>query len=352
MRYNTLGQTGLFVSELALGTMTFGGSGPYAAMGNIQQAEAEVVIQQALDAGINLIDTADTYSSGDAERIVGQALKHLGVPRDEVLIATKVFGDVTGTNNKSTGPNQRGNSRAHILDGVKASLQRLQLDHIDLYQLHGFDPATPVLETLRALDDLVRQGLVRYIGVSNWAAWQIAQAQGIARQHGLTPFVSTQAFYSLAGRDVEREIVPMAASEGLGLLAWSPLAGGLLGGKVNRHNPSAEGTRRAAFQFPPADLPRAYDTIDVLTRIANRQQASIAQVALAWLLHQPRVSSVTLGARNAAQLSDNLGATALKLSADDLQQLDTASALPPEYPGWMLAMWSQARAQQLADSVQ
>ncbi|MBC7726661.1 MAG: aldo/keto reductase [Microbacteriaceae bacterium] len=345
MRYHTLGQTGLFVSELALGTMTFGGTGPYAAMGNIQQAEAEAVIQQALAAGINLIDTADTYSGGDAERIVGQALKNLGVPRDEVLIATKVFGEVTGT-----GPNQRGNSRAHILDGVTASLQRLQLEHIDLYQLHGFDPATPLLETLRALDDLVRQGLVRYIGVSNWAAWQIAQAQGIARQHGLTPFVSAQAFYSLAGRDVEREILPMAASEGLGLLAWSPLAGGLLGGRVNRHNASAEGTRRAAFQFPPADLPRAYDTIDVLAQIASRQQASIAQVALAWLLHQPRVSSVILGARNAAQLGDNLGAAAIKLGADELQQLDAASGLPPEYPGWMLAMWSQSRAQQLADS--
>ena len=344
MRYNRLGSTGLFVSELCLGTMTFGASGAFSAMGAVQQADADALLARALDAGINFIDTADTYSEGASERITGQALKNLGIARDRVIVATKVFGDV------GSGPNQRGSSRGHILDAAKASLARLQLDYIDIYQLHGFDPATPVEETLAALNDLVRQGLVRYIGVSNWAAWQIAQALGIARRHGLATFASLQAYYTIAGRDVEREIVPMLASEGLGLLVWSPLAGGLLSGKFGREQQGAEGSRRTAMAFPPVEMDRAYTVIDALTALAERKQTSVAQLAIAWLLYQPRVTSVLLGTRRIEQLDDNLGAVDVALSAEDLHALDQVSRLPAEYPGWMLDLWSQARAQQLAQS--
>lgn len=266
MRYNKLGSTGLFVSELCFGTMTFGGSGGFEIMGNVQQAEADTLLARAFEAGINFIDTADTYSEGNSERITGQALKNLGIKRDEVVVATKVFGDM------GSGPNRRGSSRNHILDGVQASLQRLQLDHIDLYQLHGFDPATPIEETLHALNDLVRQGLVRYIGVSNWAAWQITKALGISSLHGLEKVASLQAYYSLAGRDLEREIIPMLASEGLGLLVWSPLAGGLLSGKFSRDQHGQAGSRRSAMQFPPVEMDRAYNIIDTLGTMAEQKR--------------------------------------------------------------------------------
>ncbi|THF71643.1 aldo/keto reductase [Deinococcus sp. Arct2-2] len=344
MRYNKLGNTGLFVSELAFGTMTFGASGPFAAMGKVEQAEADALLARAIEAGVNLIDTADTYSGGDSERITGQALKNLGVRRDEIVVATKVFGDV------GTGPNARGSSRGHILDAAHASLERLQLDHIDLYQLHGFDPATPIEETLTALNDLVRQGVVRYIGVSNWAAWQISKALGVSALHHLTKFASLQAYYTLAARDLEREIAPMAQSEGLGLLVWSPLAGGLLSGKVNRTQDAGAGTRRGAMAFPPVDMNRAYSVIDVLQELAEQKDATVAQLAIAWLLHQPHVTSVLLGTRKLEQLNDNLGAVDVTLSADELRRLSEVSALPAEYPGWMLDMWSGARAQQLADA--
>jgi len=236
------------------------------------------------------------------------------------------------------------------MDSAKASLDRLQLEHIDLYQLHGFDPATPIEETLGALTDLVRQGLVRYIGVSNWAAWQIAQALGIARLHGLATFASLQAYYTVAGRDVEREIVPMLASEGLGLLVWSPLAGGLLSGKFSREKQGGDGSRRTAMAFPPVDMDRAYGVIDVLTELAARKHASVAQIAIAWLLHQPWVTSVLLGTKRIEQLEDNLGAVDVVLSEEELRSLDGVSKLPAEYPGWMLEMWSQARATQLESS--
>ncbi|WP_216329345.1 aldo/keto reductase [Deinococcus aestuarii] len=340
MRYNRLGSTGLFVSELAFGTMTFGASGPFEVMGSVQQAEADALLARAFEAGVNLIDTADTYSGGNSERMTGQALKNLGVRREDVIVATKVFGDI------GTGPNARGSSRAHILDAASASLERLQLDHIDLYQLHGFDPATPVEETLIALNDLVRQGLVRYIGVSNWAAWQIAGALGLSKQHGLTRFSSLQAYYTLAGRDLEREIVPMARSEGVGVLVWSPLAGGLLSGKFSRET-STEGTRRAAMAFPPVEMERAYNVIDVLRNLAEQKGATVAQLALAWLLHQPHVTSVLLGTRRMEQLEDNLGAVDVRLSEDELRRLGEISQLPAEYPGWMLELWSQGRRQQL-----
>lgn len=344
MRYNKLGSTGLFVSELCFGTMTFGGSGNFAVMGTVQQPEADALLARAFEAGINFIDTADTYSGGNSERMTGQALKNLGVKRDEVIIATKVFGD-TGS-----GPNQRGSSRGHILDAAPANLERLQLEHIDLYQLHGFDPATPIEETLEALNDLVRQGLVRYIGVSNWAAWQISKALGVSNLYGMAKFASLQAYYTIAGRDLEREIVPMLSSEGLGLLVWSPLAGGLLSGKYGREQTDVEGSRRAAMAFPPVEMDRAYNVIDVLQELAERKQVSVAQLAIAWLLHQPRVTSVLLGTKRLEQLNDNLGAVDVTFSGEELRSLDGVSQLPAEYPGWMLEMWSQARVQQLADA--
>ena len=345
MRHKPLGRTGLFVSELCLGTMTFGGgAGIWAQIGNLQLADAERLIGQAVDAGINFIDTADVYAGGASEQITGQALRNLKVPRESVVIATKVFGE--------TGPaaNARGNSRGHILDGVKASLKRLQLDHIDLYQIHGFDPATPIEETVRALDQLVRQGHVRYVGVSNWAAWQIAKALGIAERLGLSRFESLQAYYTVAGRDLERELIPMLASEGVGLMVWSPLAGGLLSGKFGRDLKGHEGSRRTTFDFPPVNRDRAYDCIDAMRPIAQAKGVSVAQIALSWLLHQPQVTSVIVGAKRPEQLADNLAATEVSLSADELRALDEVSRLPAEYPGWMFERQGETRRRQLLEA--
>lgn len=345
MRYHKLGYTGLFVSELCLGTMTFGGEeGMWGKIGQLRQNDAERLVGRALDAGINIIDTADVYSEGRSEIITGQALKNLKVPRENVVVASKVFGE-TGT----AGVNSRGSSRYHILSGVKESLRRLQLDHLDLYQLHGFDPATPMEETLYALDSLVQQGLVRYIGVSNWAAWQIAKALGISERRGLVRFASLQAYYTLAGRDLERELVPMMQSEGVGLLVWSPLAGGLLSGKYGRDGTSEAGSRRQEFDFPPVERDRAFDCVDTMRVIAERKGVSVAQIALAWLLHQPVVSSVIIGAKRPEQLDDNIASTAVRFSEDELRQLDAVSALPREYPGWMLARQGEYRCQQLEE---
>ena len=346
MRYKKFGRTGLFVSELCLGTMTFGGQdGMWGQIGTLQQLEADRLIGHALDAGINFIDTADIYSEGNSEIITGQALKNLKVPRENVVIATKVYGE-TGTK----GVNSRGMSRYHIMDGVKASLARLQLDHIDLYQIHGFDPATPIEETVRALDDLVRHGHVRYVGVSNWAAWQIMKALGISERLGLARFESLQAYYTIAGRDLERELIPFLNSENVGLLVWSPLAGGLLSGKYGRSIQPEEGSRRTTFDFPPVNLELAYDCIEVMRDIAEPRGISVAQVALAWLLHQKTVTSVIVGAKRVDQLRDNIAATAIKLDSDELSALDTVSALPAEYPGWMLARLGAFRHKQLAES--
>ncbi|CAN5718211.1 aldo/keto reductase [soil metagenome] len=346
MRNKPLGRTGLFVSELCLGTMTFGGSGGmWGQIGDLQQGDAERLVGQAIDAGINFIDTADVYAGGVSEQITGQALKNLKVPRESIVVATKVFGEV------APGPNTRGLSRSHILDGVKASLKRLQLDHIDLYQVHGFDPATPIEETLRALDQLVRHGHVRYIGVSNWAAWQITKALGISERLGLSRFESLQAYYTVAGRDLEREIVPMLASEGVGLMVWSPLAGGLLSGKYGREQQGEAGSRRTTFDFPPVDRDRAYDCIDAMRPMAEARGVSVAQIALAWLLHRPQVTSVIVGARRPEQLADNLAATKVSLSADELQAIDAVSHLPAEYPGWMFERQGEYRRKQTADAV-
>ena len=330
MHLNKLGNTGLLVSELCLGTMTFGGGeGMWQKIGALQQSDAEALIARSVEAGINFIDTADVYSEGLSEQITGQALRNLNIPRDEIVVATKAFGQM------GPGPNNRGNSRAHIIAACHASLRRLQLDHIDLYQIHGFDPITPIEETLRALDTLVQHGHVRYIGVSNWAAWQIATATGIARHENLARFESLQAYYTLAGRDLEREHIPLLRHEKIGLLVWSPLAGGLLSGKYTRdHEKSAEG-RRAEFDFPPVDRDRAYAVIDTMRPIAEARGVSVAQIALSWLLHRRAVTSVIIGAKRLDQLDDNIAATKLDLTAAELDTLDRASTLPREYPGWM-----------------
>jgi aryl-alcohol dehydrogenase-like predicted oxidoreductase len=344
MRYRKFGRTGLFVSELCLGTMTFGGGeGMWSQIGTLKQAEAEGLIGRALDAGINFIDTADVYSDGRSELITGQALVNLRVPRENVVVATKVFGE-TGTK----AVNSRGMSRLHIMEGVKASLKRLQLDHIDLYQIHGFDPATPVEEAVRALDNLVQHGHVRYVGVSNWAAWQLMKALGIAERLGLARFESLQAYYTIAGRDLERELAPLLLSEGVGLLVWSPLAGGLLSGKFGRDVKAEAGSRRIAFDFPPVNLERAYNCIDVMRQAAQARGVSVAQIAIAWLLHQNVVTSVIIGAKRVEQLLDNIAATEIKLSAEELAMLDEVSALPAEYPGWMLQRLGEYRRKQLA----
>lgn len=343
MRYRQFGSTGLFVSELCLGTMTFGGSdaGIWGHIGRLQQDDVDAVVARAIDAGITFIDTANVYGLGQSEILTGQALKNLGVPRDEVVVATKVFGEI------GAGPNSRGLSRYHVMDAAKASLKRLQLEHIDLYQIHGFDPATPIEEALRALDTLVQQGHVRYIGVSNWAAWQIVKALGTSERLGLARFASLQAYYTIAGRDLERELVPMLRSEGLGLLVWSPLAGGLLSGKYSRDGSTEPGSRRAAFDFPPVQLDRAWNVIDVMRGIAAAKGASVAQIAIAWLLHQPVVTSVIIGAKRIEQLDDNIAAASVRLSGEDLAALDAVSALPAEYPGWMLERQGEARRAQL-----
>jgi aryl-alcohol dehydrogenase-like predicted oxidoreductase len=314
-------------------------------IGTLQQQDAERLVGQALDAGINFIDTADVYAGGASEQITGQALRNLKIARDQVVVATKVFGE--------TGPglNMRGNTRGHILDAVKASLKRMQLDHIDLYQIHGFDPATPIEETVRALDQLVRHGHVRYVGVSNWAAWQIVKALGIAERLGLARFESLQAYYTVAGRDLEREIVPMLQSEGLGLMVWSPLAGGLLSGKYGREQQGEQGSRRLAFDFPPVNKDRAWDAVDAMRAIATAKGVSVAQIALGWLLHQPQVTSVIVGAKRPEQLADNIRATQVQLSAEELRQIDAVSALPAEYPGWMFERQGEFRRKQMAEAV-
>ena len=335
MRYNNLGNTGLFVSELCLGTMTFGGKGMWTSVADVDQEGATALVKSALDAGVNFIDTANVYSEGLSEQMTGRALADLGVRRSDVVVATKALGPM------GEGVNDRGASRFHLLHQIDASLERLGLDHVDLYQIHGWDPETPIEQTLRALDQIVSSGRARDVGVSNWAAWQIMKALGISERLCLEKFVSVQAYYSLAGRDIEREIVPLLRSEGLGLMVWSPLAGGFLSGKYTREG-EAEG-RRAGFDFPPVDKDRAYEVIEVMREVAQQRGCTVAQVALGWLLARPAVSTVIVGAKRPEQLRDNLGAVDIDLPEEDIGRLDSASSPKPEYPGWMIELQSAYR---------
>lgn len=334
MKYRTLADTGIFVSELCLGTMTFGGRGQmWEVIGGLDQSGVDALVHRALDAGINFVDTANVYSAGEAETMVGKALADR---RHGVVLATKVRGR-TGK-----GANDVGLSRLHIVEAVEASLTRLGTDHIDLYQIHRFDPLTSMEDTLRALDDLVRAGKVRYIGCSNLAAWQLMKALAISKAGGLERFRCTQSYYSLAGRDLEREMIPLLKDQGLGLLVWSPLAGGFLSGKFTRAAKDEAG-RRATFDFPPVNKERAYDIVEVMRVVARRSSATVPQVALAWVLAQEAVTSVIIGARNASQLDDNLKAVDVTLSREDLAALDEASRLVPEYPAWMDLLASDRR---------
>jgi aryl-alcohol dehydrogenase-like predicted oxidoreductase len=339
MQYKQLGRTGLIVSELCFGTMTFGGKGFWRAIGQLPQEAANNLIARVLDAGINFIDTADIYSEGESETILGKAL---GNRRKDVVLATKVFGRM------GPGPNELGLSRGHIMQAVEDSLTRLGTDHIDLYQIHGFDPLTPMEETLRALDDLVHSGKVRYIGCSNLAAWQLMKSLWVSDIYNLHRFESLQAYYTIAGRDLEREIVPLLQDQNLGLMVWSPLAGGLISGKYDRDGKGPGGARRVEFDFPPVDKDRAFNVVDVMREIAADKKASVAQIALSWLLHQPAVTSVIIGAKTPEQLADNLGAPDVKLSDDDRARLNAVSELPAEYPGWMLQRQSTNRLPQTA----
>ncbi|WP_167611730.1 aldo/keto reductase [Maribellus sediminis] len=336
MKYNLLGNTGLYVSELCLGTMTFGGRGMWTAIGTLPQDQVNSLVKQSIEGGINFIDTANIYSEGLSEQMTGQAIRDLGLKRDDLVIATKVRGQM------GKGPNEVGLSKKHILQQADESLARLNMDYIDLYQIHGFDKLTPLEETLEALDMLVKSGKVRYIGCSNLAAWQLMKALGISAQQHLSKFVSLQAYYTIAGRDLERELIPLLLDQKVGLMVWSPLAGGLLSGKYSRDAETKEG-RRVNFDFPPVNKEKAFDIIDVMRKIADGKGVTVAQIALAWLLHQPAVSSVIIGANKPEQLADNLDSVNVKLDAAELKELDVVSKLAPEYPGWMIERQGSGR---------
>jgi aryl-alcohol dehydrogenase-like predicted oxidoreductase len=337
MKYNFLGNTGVLVSELCFGTMTFGGDGYFEVIGKVQQDEGTALVKTALDTGINFFDTANVYSYGKSEEILGQSFRTLGVKRSDVFIATKARGRM------APGANQVGLSRLHIMDSVNESLARLGSDHIDLFYIHGVDAVTSLDETMRGLEDVVRSGKVRYLGVSNHAAWQIMKANGIAEKNGWTKFVACQHYYTIAGRDLERELIPMMQDQNLGLMPWSPLAGGFLSGKYTRNSESSGENRRDNFDFPPVDKEKAYDIIDVIQPIAQAHGVSVAQIALAWLLHQKAVTSVIIGAKKPEQLADNIAATNVVLSADELDQLNKISALKAEYPQWMIERQARER---------
>jgi len=336
MKYNRLGNTGLYVSEVCLGTMTFSGQGFFdGKIGQLNLEEATALIARSLEAGVNFIDTADVYSSGESEKMTGQALKDLGVTRKDVVLATKVFGRM------GPGPNDMGASRGHIMDAVARSLERLKTDYIDLYQVHQADLVTPVEEIMRALDDLVAQRMVRYVGCSNWEAWRLMKAQGIAEKRGWARFETVQAYYSIAGRDLDRELVPAMADQQMGCMVWSPLAGGYLSGKYAAGG-AGEG-RRASFDFPPIDKDKADAIIAAMRPIAAMHDVSVARVALAWVLAKPWVTCIIVGAKTVAQLDDNLEAAKLKLSAEEIARLDELSAPAVQYPHWMIARLNAMR---------
>ncbi len=336
MRYRQLGASGLRISVLTMGTMTFGGKGGFASVGSTDVDEARHQVDRCLEAGINLIDTANVYSAGLSEEIVGQVLEGR---RDNVLLATKArmpMGD---------GPNDAGLSRHHLVAQCEASLRRLRTDHIDLYQVHEWDGQTPLEETLQALDDLVRAGKVRYVGCSNYAGWQLMKALGVAERGGLTRFASQQIHYTLQAREAEYELVPISIDQGLGILVWSPLAGGLLSGKYRRGEPGPAGSRLlSGWDEPPVrDQDKLYDVIEVIVEVAKDSGASPAQVALAWLLDRPAVTSVVIGARTSEQLADNLSAADLSLTQEERARLDAVSQPPLLYPYWHQAKTASDR---------
>jgi aryl-alcohol dehydrogenase-like predicted oxidoreductase len=334
MEYRQLGRTGAYVSELAFGSGTFG----FPETSGMDQATADALIRCALDHGINFFDTADAYRTGESEIVLGRSVKNLGLRRSDLFIASKV------NNPMGPGPNDRGASRIHILDGVKASLDRLGLDYLDLYQIHSHDAITPIEETLRTLDDLISEGLVRYIGCSNWPAYRISKALGISERYGWARFATTQGYYCLSGRDIERELVSCLQEENVGLLAWSPLDGGFLTGKFKRDGEMVPGTRQSRLQgYPPVNKERAYACIDVMREIAEEIGATIPQIAIAWVLSRPAVSCVLVGARSVEQLEDTLGAVNVLLTRDHLDRLDVVSRLQPEYPEWMLTRQALTR---------
>lgn len=337
MKYIFLGNTGLVVSELCFGTMTFGGKGIWEAIGKIQQQEVNDLMKVVVDSGINFIDTANVYSYGESEKLLGQSIKDLGLNRKELVIATKVRGRM------SEGFNNVGLSRFHIFQSVDESLQRLQLDHIDVLYVHGVDPKTPVEEIVRTLNDMVLTGKVRYVAVCNWPAWMVMKAIGIAEKHGWNKFAGMQYFYALSGRDIEREIVPLALDQNLAIMPWSPLAGGFLSGKYTRNTEKAGDSRRDTFDFPPINKEKTYDIIDVLVEVAEQHKASVAEIALAWVRLQKGITSTIIGAKNVDQLNANIKSTEIQLSADDLKKIDDVSALPREYPGWMVERQSADR---------
>lgn len=327
MKYKQLGNTGLLVSQCAFGAMTFGTGDFYGFKYTLGQAEANNLVAQAIELGVNLFDTADFYNFGGSEQILGKAL---GSRRKDVIVATKVGLRV------GQGVTQTGLSARHIIASAENSLKRLGTDYIDLYQIHTVDPLTPFEETARALDDLVRRGLVRYIGCSNHPAWKVASAVGLQRERGYARFVSHQVYYSLVGRDIERDIAPQAVQDGLGLLIWSPLAGGFLSGKYSREQPQGDGGRLASFEFIPVDKERGYTIVDKVKEIAKAHDATPAQVSLAWLLSKPYVTSVIVGFSKPEQMQSNLAAARLQLTAEQLAQLDAVSATSLPYPNWML----------------
>jgi aryl-alcohol dehydrogenase-like predicted oxidoreductase len=337
MKYNELGKTGVLVSELCLGTMTFGGKGMWQSIGQLPQDEVNKIVKTSMDSGINFIDTANAYSEGLSETLLGESLKKLGISHQNVVIATKV------RLRMGQSANQVGLSRLHIMDSVNDSLTRLQLSHIDLLYIHGVDPITPLEETMRGLEDVVRSGKVRYIGISNHPAWMVVKANSYAEKMGWTKFVASQNYYSIAGRDIEREIVPMALSENIGIMPWSPLAGGFLSGKFTRNSKATGNNRRDSFDFPPVNKEKAFDIIEVMEVIANRHKISVATVALAWVINQPGITSTIIGAKTLDQLTDNIKAVSIELTSGELKQLNDASALSPEYPGWMVNRQLQGR---------
>lgn len=337
MRYKILGNTGLKVSTICLGTMNYGGKGFFGYMGNLDQDQVDEQIKTVTEAGVNFIDTANIYSEGLSEMMIGQAIKNLGINRDDLVLATKVRGSM------GKSENDLGLSKKHIIQQVEGSLKRLGTDYIDLYQIHTADPLTPIEETIRTLDDLVRSGKIRYFGASNISAWQLMKGLAYSQYNHLDRFASLQANYSLDVRDAEREIVPMLQDQKVGMMIWSPLSGGLLTGKYKRNGQKEEG-RLNTFPFPPFHEERAYDVLDVLTPMAEQKQVSISQLALAWLLHQPVVSSVIIGATKLHQLQDNLKSVAVVFNAEEISLLNEASKLPVEYPGNVLEIMTADRS--------